>query len=106
MKITVTFVKGGLARYVSHLDWVRFVYRALRRTGLPFAITQGFTPRPKVSFGRALKVGQEGNAAATFEFREPVRVEEVRQRFAAHVMVGVTIQDVTYGTENDSGKHG
>ena len=33
--------------------------RALRRTNLPVAYSEGFTPRPKLSFGLALSTGHE-----------------------------------------------
>ena len=36
--------------------------RALRRAGLPVAFTEGFTPRPKISFGLALPTGAESIA--------------------------------------------
>jgi radical SAM-linked protein len=36
--------------------------RALRRVGLPVAYTEGFSPRPRVSFGLALPTGHESVA--------------------------------------------
>ena len=36
--------------------------RALRRAGLPVASSQGFTPRPRISFGLALPTGAESIA--------------------------------------------
>jgi radical SAM-linked protein len=44
-------------RFISHLDLVRLLQRALRRAGLPVTVTKGFTPRLKVSTARALKLG-------------------------------------------------
>ena len=97
MQVTITFYKNGLIRFISHLEFVRFIYRALRRTDLPFAITQGFSPRPKVAFGPALKVGAEGSLAATFFFREPVNLEDVRNRFQSQLVEGITIQEICHG---------
>ncbi|WP_270297726.1 TIGR03936 family radical SAM-associated protein, partial [Eggerthella sinensis] len=34
--------------------------RAVRRAGLPFAVSQGFSPHMKIAFGAALPVGVGG----------------------------------------------
>jgi len=59
LKIGSTFQKTGDMRFVSHLDLMRLFQRALRRADLPVAITQGFSPRLKISINRALKLGVE-----------------------------------------------
>lgn len=59
MKIGSSFQKTGDMRFISHLDLMRLFQRAMRRAGLPVAITQGFSPRLKISINRALKLGQE-----------------------------------------------
>lgn len=58
----VRYSKLGRVRFVSHRDGARLWERALRRVGLPVAYTQGFTPRPKLSFGLALPTGAESVA--------------------------------------------
>lgn len=57
--IRLRFRKEGLVRFISHLDWTRAVLRAMNRAGVPFVWTQGFSPRPKVSFGPPLALGWE-----------------------------------------------
>jgi len=57
MLVRFKMAKEGLARFLSHLDTVRVVERALRRAGLPVAYSQGFNPHPRISFGPALAVG-------------------------------------------------
>jgi radical SAM-linked protein len=59
-KIRFEFHKVGELRYLSHLELMRALQRALRRAGLPLAYTQGFNPQPKVSVAQALAVGVEG----------------------------------------------
>lgn len=49
----------GKIRFTSHRDVARIWERALRRAGLPIAYTEGFSPRPKLSFGLALSTGYE-----------------------------------------------
>jgi radical SAM-linked protein len=62
VKIRVRSSKLGKVRFTSHRDAARIWERALRRAGLPIAATEGFTPRPKISFGLALPTGAESIA--------------------------------------------
>ena len=57
--IAFTFSKKGVMRYISHLDLMRLLMRAARRAEIPFYLTQGFHPHPKIKFTRALKLGVE-----------------------------------------------
>jgi radical SAM-linked protein len=52
----------GKIRFTSHRDVARMWERALRRSGLPVARSQGFNPRPLVAFGLALPTGCESLA--------------------------------------------
>ncbi|BAN02157.1 TIGR03936 family radical SAM-associated protein [Ilumatobacter coccineus] len=62
MRLRVRYSKLGKVRFVSHRDGARLWERALRRVDLPVAYTEGFTPRPKLSFGLALPTGAESVA--------------------------------------------
>jgi radical SAM-linked protein len=62
MRVRVRFSKLGKVRWTSHRDVARMWERAFRRVQLPLAYTQGFSPRPKVSFGLALPTGAESVA--------------------------------------------
>jgi radical SAM-linked protein len=61
-KVRIRFAKLGKIRWTSHRDTARMWERAFRRVGLPLAYSQGFSPRPKVSFGLALPTGHESVA--------------------------------------------
>jgi radical SAM-linked protein len=56
------YTKLGRIRFTSHRDVARMWERALRRTGLPVAWSEGFAPRPLLSFGLALPTGAESLA--------------------------------------------
>jgi len=58
----VRFSKLGKVRWTSHRDVARMWERALRRACVPVAHTEGFSPRPKLSFGLALSTGHESLA--------------------------------------------
>ena len=62
MRLRVRYSKKGKVRFTSHRDVARIWERALRRVGLPMAYSQGFSPRPKMSFGLALSTGHESEA--------------------------------------------
>jgi radical SAM-linked protein len=55
----LAFRKAGTLIYLSHLDLVRTLTRALRRARVPLRLTQGFSPHPEVAFGPALALGVE-----------------------------------------------
>jgi radical SAM-linked protein len=58
-RLRLRFSKAGKIRFTSHRDVARMWERALRRSGLPVAYSQGFVPHPLVSFGLALPTGCE-----------------------------------------------
>ena len=50
LKVRVNYVKGDQVRFLSHLDLTRVMRMALRRANWPVLMTQGFSPKMKVSF--------------------------------------------------------
>lgn len=58
----LTYCKVGRLRWLGHLDTSRALERALRRSGLPVAYSQGFNPHMKLSLAHPLPVGVEGLA--------------------------------------------
>ena len=59
VKQRVRFAKSGKVRFLSHRDVARVWERALRRSGVRVAYSEGFSPRPRLSFGLALSTGYE-----------------------------------------------
>jgi hypothetical protein len=57
----VWHTKHKPAAYLSHLDLMRFWERAVRRSGLPIAFSQGFNKHPKLSSPMALGVAIESD---------------------------------------------
>lgn len=60
--LRIKFTKHGKIRYTSHRDLARIWERTVRKVELPLARTQGFSPRPKMSFGLALSTGSVSDA--------------------------------------------
>jgi radical SAM-linked protein len=62
VRTRLRFSKLGKVRFTSHRDTARIWERALRKAELPVAYTEGFSPRPRLSFGLALPTGHESLA--------------------------------------------
>lgn len=91
--VTIVFTKLGLVKYISHLDLLRLMGRSVRRAGLPFAISAGFSKHPKISITRALKLGIESESEeAVFALREQIPGEEFRKRLQAQLPEGIYIK--------------
>ena len=60
MKMIVVFEKAPRLRHIGHLDLMRAMQRALRRSGLPLCYSQGFNPHILLSFAAPLSVGMPG----------------------------------------------
>ncbi|MFO7295191.1 MAG: TIGR03936 family radical SAM-associated protein [Caldicoprobacter sp.] len=57
MRLVVKYAKQDRVKYISHLDLMRTLHRALRRAGIPVAFSQGYNPQPRVAFAPPLSVG-------------------------------------------------
>ncbi|MBQ3136085.1 MAG: DUF2344 domain-containing protein [Clostridia bacterium] len=57
--VRVWFKKMGMSRYVSHLDLMRAMTRALRRAKVPLWYTEGYNPHPYITFALPLSLGME-----------------------------------------------
>ncbi|MCR4672833.1 MAG: TIGR03936 family radical SAM-associated protein [Lachnospiraceae bacterium] len=61
MKIRIKFSKKGTVRYIGHLDIMRYFQKAIRRSGLDIAYTNGFHKHQILSFAAPLGVGLESS---------------------------------------------
>ncbi len=93
MKLRVRFQKLGKVRWISHRDIARCIERAVRRADLPVAYSEGFTPRPRISFGLALPTGAESLAEyIDIDFKaNEVDVEMVGSALSAGLPIGIDV---------------
>ena len=80
-KLSIFYTKQGRARYLGHLELVNIFLRALKRAGIPVKFSEGFHPKPKVSFDNPLPVG----------------IESLQERFVVTVPVDIRPQTVKDG---------
>lgn len=67
-RLRCTYVEQGRLAMLSHLEVAHTLERTVRRAGLPFAISQGFSPHMKIAFGAALPVGV-GSTCEVFDLQ-------------------------------------
>lgn len=93
--IRIRYTKTGRVRFVSHRDVARLFERALRKLQLPVAYTEGFSPRPKLSFGLALTVAYESDAEyLDVELRRGVDLEALPAELTSALPDGLTVEAV------------
>ena len=84
--------KGAEISVLSHLDYMNVFMRALLRSKLPAAWSEGFNPHLKVSFATALAVGVTSDCEyVDFELTAPVGAFEVAKRLNAQLPKGAEI---------------
>jgi len=93
MVLRLNFTKTGLAAFLSHLDLMRAMERALRRAAVPAAYSEGFNPRMRLSFGPALPVGTASvDEYCDVELQRPVVIAEVLETLNRQLPAGVEVK--------------
>ena len=84
--------KGREIAVLSHLDYVDLYARALVRSKLPIAYSEGFNPHIKMSFATALAVGVTSDSEyMNFQLTQNVPVKEVLERLNQQLPRGAEI---------------
>ncbi|MDQ3368309.1 MAG: TIGR03960 family B12-binding radical SAM protein [Myxococcota bacterium] len=109
----IRFAKLGRSAFLGHLDLVRLLARSFRRADLPLAMSRGYSPKPRISFGPALGLGVPSlgelmdvdleHVAPGFRswetpegaVREELSADEIRERLASVCPPGIEIQACT-----------
>ena len=79
--VRIVFSKTGRAKYVSHLDLVRTMTRAVRRAEIPLWYTEGFNRHPYLTFAAPLSLGHEGlRETMDLRLEEEMPLDQVVER--------------------------
>ncbi|HTY09418.1 MAG TPA: TIGR03960 family B12-binding radical SAM protein [Candidatus Edwardsbacteria bacterium] len=92
-KYRLQYTKGPEVRFISHLDMMRLWQRAIRRSGLPVAYSQGFSPHQKIAFGPPLALGHTSRAECLDLQLERPAAEDVAALLNRHLVPGVRVLD-------------
>ncbi len=91
----VVFARDAAARFLAHLDAVTQWERALRRAGVPVALSQGNTPRPKLAFAAPLPLGMLGERELVdVVLAERLTLPALRARLEGQLPAGYRLVDL------------
>ena len=100
MDVRMSFEKTGMAKFISHLDTVRCITRAMKRACVPIWFTEGFNPHAFLTFAMPLSLGFE-SLCETVDFRlmEEVDLNELEEKLNNALPVDMTVKEI-YVYEN------
>lgn len=92
IKVSLNYTKTGDARYFGHLEMVNIFARAFRRARISLKFTQGFHPKPKLSFTDPLPVGMESlNESLNIEIPEDTNLNEMIDQINGQLPTGLAV---------------
>ena len=95
VRYRIRFEKIGLLRWTSHRDLARLWERIVRRADLKLSMSEGFHPKPRISFPSALALGVNGlDEVVELELAERMTVGELFQRLRDDNQPGLRIKSV------------
>lgn len=94
-RVRIRFSKQNDLRWIGHLDLVRCVERLFRRARVPLSMSEGFHPKPRMTFPAALAVGIEGtDEVLEVELSEPLGPDELQARLGVQMPSGLTVHAI------------
>ena len=93
-RVMLRLRKSEEIKYLSQLDLMRAFEYALRRAQAPVAYSEGFNPRPKMSFGTAVGCGvTSDDERIVVELASDIDAYELRERLNARLPDGLQVLD-------------
>ena len=101
MKIVFKYTKLGKLKFISHLDNLRVLQRALRRTGIMAKYSEGFNPHPKLSIAYPLSLGVESiGEIAEVEVIDDINISEFIDKMNKCLPDGMAITEASEYSDN------
>lgn len=95
IKAKVIYTKTQQSRYVAHLDNIDVMCKALRRIQLPYAVSQGCHPRPKLSFASPLPLGHASYCEYfVVTLTKPIEAEWLKEALTKELPKGMEVIEV------------
>ena len=95
--LRVKFYKRGNLQYISHLDLVRTMMKVIVRAKLPLWYTEGFNPKPKITFAAPLSIGTESICEyMDIRLSERISPDEAKARLNANMTGEMQATEVYY----------
>lgn len=94
-RVRIRFSKQGDLQWIGHRDVMRCFERWFRRAGLPLGFSEGFHPKPRMTFPLALAVGIAADEEVMeVELSEVLSADEVGARLTPHAVPGLELCSV------------
>lgn len=95
MDVRMSFQKTGMAKFISHLDTVRCITRAMKRACVPIWFTEGFNPHAFLTFAMPLSLGFE-SLCETVDFRlmEETDLNELASKINDALPVDIIVKEI------------
>ena len=94
MRVRVKFAKYGPMKFIGHLELMKYLQRAVRRTEIPVKYDEGMHQRMVMSFAMPLGVGPTSSAEyMDIELEEPISSEKAMRQLSGHMCEGLEILD-------------
>ena len=92
--LKVSFSKLDQAKYFGQLELVNILLRAIRRAAIPIKFSEGFHPKPKISFEDTLPIGIESLKEYFYlVVPENFKPQSVVESLNKHLPEGITVND-------------
>lgn len=96
------YSRGEEVKYISHLDFVRFIQRVVRRAELPMSFSKGFNPHPLMAVALPLSVGVTSDCEyMRIAFEGSMSGEYIRDELNKSMPSGFKVLEVW---QNDNGE--
>jgi radical SAM family uncharacterized protein/radical SAM-linked protein len=90
----ITYTKIDQAKYFGHLEMVNLILRAIRRAGIPVVYSEGFHPKPRVSFDDPIPLGIESDAEKfTIRVTDSMRPSDMISSLNQYLPTGIRVND-------------
>ena len=95
LRVRIRFCKQEDLRWIGHRDLMRCLERIFRRAALPLGMSEGFHPKPRMTFPLPWRSESPGrDEVMEFELAETLSAEEIRVRLAPQCPAGWRLRSV------------
>ena len=91
----ITYTKGEMVKYISHLDFLRCVNRSFKRAKIPVKYSNGFNPHVLLNIALPCPVGVSSVCEMLdIELYEKMDTSLIKEKLASALPVGIEVIDV------------
>lgn len=91
--VRLHYHRGEEVRWISHLDFIHVLERALRRAEWPLVYSEGFNPHPRISYGPPLPTGHISRAEYIDLMAAAEEIGSCVAALAAQLPAGIRIHE-------------